>query len=70
VNVEKARLFLSGQDLFAISGLGKFREMYDPETRTDANAAVNYPSVNGNNLFGNTDYPFFSTVSLGLNINL
>jgi TonB-linked SusC/RagA family outer membrane protein len=70
LRIEKARVFLSGQDLFVLSGLGKFREMYDPETRTDANAAVNYPSVNGANLFGNTDYPFFSTVSLGLNINL
>jgi TonB-linked SusC/RagA family outer membrane protein len=68
--LEKARIFLSGQDLFVLSGLGKFAEMYDPETRTDANAAVNYPNVNGTNLFGNTDYPFFSTVSLGLNINL
>ncbi len=70
LNIDKARFFLSGQDLFVISGLGKFREMYDPETRTDANGAVNYPSVNGTNLFGNTDYPFFSTVSLGLNLSL
>jgi TonB-linked SusC/RagA family outer membrane protein len=67
--LDKARLFLSGQDLYVLSGLGKFSQMYDPETRTDANAAVNYPNVNGANLFGNTDYPFFSTISLGLNLN-
>jgi TonB-linked SusC/RagA family outer membrane protein len=68
-HIEKARLFISGQDLFVISGLGKFAQMYDPETRTDANAAVNFPNVNGTNLFGNTDYPFFSTLSFGLNLN-
>jgi TonB-linked SusC/RagA family outer membrane protein len=69
LKIDKARFFISGQDLFVISGLGKFKEMYDPETRTDANAAVNYPNVNGTNLFGNTDYPFFSTLSFGLNLN-
>jgi TonB-linked SusC/RagA family outer membrane protein len=69
LHIDKARFFVSGQDLFVISGLGKFREIYDPETRTDANQAVNYPNVNGTNLFGNTDYPFFSTLSFGVNLN-
>jgi TonB-linked SusC/RagA family outer membrane protein len=69
IHVDKARFFVSGQDLFAITGLGKFSQMYDPETRTDANQAVNYPNVNGTNLFGNTDYPLFSTLSFGVNLS-
>lgn len=53
LNVDRARVFFSGQDLFTISGLGKFQGYYDPESRDNVEA----------------DYPFFGSASVGLNLS-
>lgn len=53
INVSRARVFFSGQDLLTFSGLGPFQGYYDPETRDGVE----------------NDYPFFATASMGLNIS-
>lgn len=53
INISRARVFFSGQDLFVISGLGPFQGLYDPETRDGVD----------------NDYPFFATAAIGLNIS-
>lgn len=53
VHLRQARFFFSGQDLFTVSGLGKFQGYFDPEMRDNVE----------------NDYPFFATASLGLNIS-
>ncbi|TDE18185.1 SusC/RagA family TonB-linked outer membrane protein [Dyadobacter psychrotolerans] len=52
VKIARARIYFTGQDLFTLSGLGKFRGYFDPEQR-DGVAA---------------DYPFFATAAVGLNL--
>ena len=51
--MDRARVFVSGQDILTISRMGVFKTIFDPESK---NGVVN-------------DYPFFATLSVGLNIN-
>ncbi len=53
VKVDRARIFVSGQDILTISKMGVFKTIFDPESK---NGVVN-------------DYPFFATMSVGLNLN-
>lgn len=53
INISRARFFFSGQDLFTISALGKFKGLFDPEARDNVD----------------NDYPFFATASVGLNLS-
>jgi TonB-linked SusC/RagA family outer membrane protein len=53
IGISRARFFFSGQDLFTISGLGKFQGYFDPESRDGVD----------------NDYPYFATASMGLNIS-
>ena len=53
IGVSRARVFVSGQDLFTISAMGKFGTLFDPESANNAD----------------NDYPYFSTASAGLNIS-
>jgi len=52
VKLARARIYFTGQDLFTLSGLGKFQGYYDPEQRDGVSA----------------DYPFFGTAAMGLNL--
>jgi TonB-linked SusC/RagA family outer membrane protein len=53
IGVSRARFFFSGQDLFTLSGLGKFQGYFDPESRDGVD----------------NDYPYFATASVGLNVS-
>ena len=53
LGISRARVYVSGQDLFTISAMGAFGSLFDPES---ANSADN-------------DYPYFSTASIGLNLS-
>lgn len=53
VGISRARVFFSGQDLLTFSGLGPFKQYFDPEAR---NGVQN-------------DYPFFATASVGINLS-
>ncbi|MFD2522613.1 SusC/RagA family TonB-linked outer membrane protein [Emticicia soli] len=53
INISRARLFFSGQDILTISSLGKFKGLFDPESRDNVD----------------NDYPFFATASVGLNLS-
>ncbi|MCK8490400.1 MULTISPECIES: SusC/RagA family TonB-linked outer membrane protein [Spirosoma] len=53
IGIARARFFFSGQDLFTISGLGKFQGYFDPEARDGVD----------------NDYPYFATASVGLNVS-
>jgi hypothetical protein len=52
VKISRARLYLTGQDLLTFSRLGVFKSYYDPEQRNNVSS----------------DYPFFATIAMGLNI--
>jgi TonB-linked SusC/RagA family outer membrane protein len=51
--ISRARIFVSAQDIFTVSSLGKFKGYFDPEQRDNVE----------------NDYPFFGTVSAGLNLS-
>lgn len=53
--ISKTRIFISGQDLLTFSALGPFDGYLNPESRSTGNWGA--------------DYPFFATVSMGLNIS-
>ncbi len=51
-HISRARIFFSGQDLFTFSQLGIFNRLVNPENQNNAGS----------------DYPFFATAALGLNL--
>lgn len=53
IKINRARIFLSGQDVLTVSAMKAFQKYYDPETR---NGVEN-------------DYPFFGTMAMGLNLS-
>lgn len=53
IDVSKLRIFVSGQDLLTFSKLGIFESRFNPESKGNGAAA---------------DYPFFATLSMGLNV--
>lgn len=53
LKVNKARVFITGQDLLTISKMGILGSVFDPESK---NGVIN-------------DYPFFGNLSVGLNLN-
>lgn len=55
INISHARIYFSGQDILTFSKMGVFKSIFNPETR-------------GNG--AGSDYPFFATISMGLNITL
>lgn len=52
ISVSRARIFVSGQDVFTFNRLGVFNKYFDPEQRNNVD----------------NDYPFFGTIVLGLNL--
>lgn len=52
ISVSRARVFVSGQDVFTFNRLGVFNKYFDPEQRNNVD----------------NDYPFFGTIVLGLNL--
>ncbi len=50
--ISRLRIYLTGQDLLTFSGIGVFKDYFDPEQRDGVSA----------------DYPFFATAALGLNL--
>ncbi|GAB2787247.1 TonB-dependent receptor [Rhabdobacter roseus] len=52
IKISRARIYFTGQDILTFSGLGLFKDQFDPEQR-DGVAA---------------DYPFFATAAVGLNL--
>ncbi len=53
VNINRARVFITGQDVLTFTRMGVFNGVFDPE--------------NSNNV--RADYPFFGTVAMGLNLS-
>lgn len=54
IKIEKVRIFFSAQDILTFSGLGIYKDLFDPETK-DTQAT-------------GTAYPYFASATLGLNI--
>jgi TonB-linked SusC/RagA family outer membrane protein len=53
INISRARVFFSGQDIWTTSKLGNFKGYFDPEQRDGVE----------------NDYPFFATASFGFNLS-
>lgn len=53
IGISRARVYVSGQDLFTVSAMGAFGALFDPESANNAD----------------NDYPYFSTASIGLNLS-
>jgi TonB-linked SusC/RagA family outer membrane protein len=53
IGISRARIYVSGQDLFTVSAMGAFGSLFDPESANNAD----------------NDYPYFSTASIGLNLS-
>lgn len=53
VKLSRARIFVTGQDLFTVSQLGIFDDYFNPEQRSGVE----------------NDYPFFGTAAVGLNLS-
>ncbi|MBD8487784.1 TonB-dependent receptor [Echinicola sp. CAU 1574] len=53
INVNRARIFITGQDVLTFTKMGVFNGVFDPE--------------NSNNV--RADYPFFGTVAMGINLS-
>jgi hypothetical protein len=53
IGISRARVYVSGQDLFTVSAMGAFGSLFDPESANNAD----------------NDYPYFSTASIGLNLS-
>ncbi|GAB3659076.1 TonB-dependent receptor [Echinicola sediminis] len=53
ININRARVFITGQDVLTFTKMGVFNGVFDPE--------------NSNNV--RADYPFFGTVAMGINLS-
>lgn len=53
LKINRARIFLTGQDILTFSRLGVFSQLFDPENQDNATS----------------DYPFFGTVAAGINLS-